>query len=69
MPVEAARLMECVQHATLVVPQRLITIEAVLHAHAQRVAEAAETLRRTGRVERKRARSEAEGDAAALVNI
>lgn len=49
MPVEPARLLECMRSAVEVAPQRLVTLEAVLHEHAQQLAVAAETLRRTGR--------------------
>jgi len=54
LPVEGARLLESMRQAAAVAPQRLLTLEAVLQEHAQRMAAAAETLRRTGRQEKKR---------------
>lgn len=59
VPVDAAKLVECVQSAAAVAPQRLLILEKVLHAHALRLAEAAEVLRRTGRTASARATSDA----------
>jgi hypothetical protein len=50
VPVEGAKLFATIQRAAAVAPQLLLTLEQVLHAHAKRLAEAAEVLRRTGRV-------------------
>ena len=49
-PIAAARIVECVKRAAALAPQRLLTLEVVLQQHAARLAAAAETLRRTGRV-------------------
>jgi len=68
LPMDAEQLMECVHHASVLVPQRLSTLEAVLRAHAERLAAAAEVLRRTGRKEKKHAGGAA-GPAAPLVAI
>lgn len=49
-PVAPAQLMQCVASASAVAPKHLILLEKVLHAHGLKLAEAAEILRRTGRV-------------------
>lgn len=49
LPIDEGRLMECVQQAATVAPQMLLALEGVLQAHSKKLAEAAETLRRTGR--------------------
>ena len=61
LPMDAEQLMECVHHASVLAPQRLSTLEAVLRAHAERLAAAAEVLRRTGRKEKKHVRAAAAG--------
>ena len=50
VPLPTAELLESVQQAAVVVPQRLRVLEATLQAHAERVAAVAEVLRRTGRL-------------------
>ena len=50
VPVDALQLVECVQHASTIAPTLLLMLEHVLDAHRQKLADAAETLRRTGRV-------------------
>lgn len=50
VPVDDSQLLECVQRAAAIAPQRLMVLDEVLEAHARKLAEAAETLRRTGRV-------------------
>ena len=55
VPVDSSELMEGMRSAAEVAPQHLLLLEKVLAEHAQRLAEAAEVLRRTGRVQQKAA--------------
>ena len=55
VPVECAQLVECVNAAAAAAPQLLLLLEKVLHAHAIKLADAAELLRRTGRAPSTRA--------------
>ena len=53
--VDCAQLVECINAAAAAAPQLLLLLEKVLHAHAIKLADAAELLRRTGRAPSTRA--------------
>ena len=50
VPLDVPRFAECVSSAAAIAPKVLSTLEEVLEQHRQKLAEAAEILRRTGRV-------------------
>lgn len=52
VPIEGVKLMECMQRAAAAAPQVLLVLEQVLEEHARKLAEAAETLRKTGRTQK-----------------
>ena len=68
VPVDDGQLLECVQRAAALAPQRLLVLDEVLAKHALQLAEAAETLRRTGRVAAAPA-SAAENDGLAIAAV
>ena len=54
LPIAGTQLFECIKHAAAVAPQRLLTLESMLQEHALQLAAEAETLRRTGRAEKRK---------------